>query len=190
MTTEYKLVPVEPTETMVINGFESEPDEFFTDEEAWEQYQEMSGCQQAAHRAKLCWAAMLAAAPVPPQADAQPVAYAVFADNGNIRIWSRDCEAVGIKVMQEEGKQAVPLYTRPDAGEVEKQRQLKMILAERVENAEDNCSVYRQQVTEQQALLQLALTMINRGIVSFDDQIEYRQKLAALSTTRPEADHE
>lgn len=64
---QWKLVPVEPTETMVINGFESEPDECFSDEEVWEQYQEMSGCQQAAFRAKLCWAAMLAAAPIPPK---------------------------------------------------------------------------------------------------------------------------
>lgn len=78
-------------------------------------------------------------------------------------------------------------YTHADAGEIERQRKLKMILAERVENAEANCSVYRYQIEEQQALLQLALTMINRGIVSFDDQIEYRQKLAALSTTaKPE----
>lgn len=69
MRNQWKLVPVEPTETMVINGFESEPDECFSDEEVWEQYQEMSGCQQAAFRAKLCWAAMLAAAPVPQQAD-------------------------------------------------------------------------------------------------------------------------
>ncbi|MDY7554269.1 hypothetical protein RGV59_26320 [Pseudomonas sp. FG1] len=66
---QWRLVPVEPTETMVINGFESEPDECFSNEEVWEQYQEMSGCQQAAFRAKLCWAAMLAAAPVSPQAE-------------------------------------------------------------------------------------------------------------------------
>lgn len=65
MSSQWKLVPVEPTETMVINGFESVPDECFTDEEVWEQYQEMSGCQQAAFRAKLCWAAMIAAAPAP-----------------------------------------------------------------------------------------------------------------------------
>jgi hypothetical protein len=69
MSCQWKLVPVEPTETMVIHGFESAPDECFSDEEVWEQYQEMSGCQQAAFRAKLCWAAMLAAAPVPQQAD-------------------------------------------------------------------------------------------------------------------------
>lgn len=69
MSNQWKLVPVEPTESMVINGFESEPDECFSDEEVWEQYQGMSGCQQAAFRAKLCWAAMIAAAPVPPQAD-------------------------------------------------------------------------------------------------------------------------
>ena len=59
----WKLVPVEPTEDMIVNGFESEPDESFSDEKEWEEYDAMSGCQQAAHRAKLCWAAMLAAAP-------------------------------------------------------------------------------------------------------------------------------
>ncbi|EJB3705712.1 TPA: hypothetical protein ACSJ8I_001572 [Escherichia coli] len=57
------MVPVEPTEKMVIEGFESEPDEFFSKSEVWEAYQKMSGCEQAAHRAKLCWAAMLSAAP-------------------------------------------------------------------------------------------------------------------------------
>src|SRR3546814_5646671 len=60
----YALVPIEPTETMVIAGFESVPDEHFSPREAWDQYQTMSGCQQAAHRAKLCWAAMLAAAAI------------------------------------------------------------------------------------------------------------------------------
>ncbi|EPL4029510.1 hypothetical protein MXA36_003798 [Enterobacter hormaechei] len=58
-------VPVEPTEHMIVEGFESEPDEFFSDAELWEAYNAMSGCQQAAHRAKLCWAAMIAAAPKP-----------------------------------------------------------------------------------------------------------------------------
>ncbi|HCJ7642948.1 TPA: DUF551 domain-containing protein [Enterobacter hormaechei subsp. xiangfangensis] len=67
--TDYKLpegwvaVPVEPTEDMIVNGFESEPDESFSDEREWEAYDAMSGCQQAAHRAKLCWAAMIAASP-------------------------------------------------------------------------------------------------------------------------------
>ena len=57
------MVPVEPTEDMIVNGFESEPDESFSDEKEWEAYEAMSGCQQAAHRAKLCWAAMIKAAP-------------------------------------------------------------------------------------------------------------------------------
>ncbi|MBU9812353.1 hypothetical protein J1785_21810 [Rahnella sp. SL6] len=61
----YALVPIEPTEDMVINGFESKPDQFFSSDEEWEAYEEMSGCAQAAHRAKLCWAAMIAAAPKP-----------------------------------------------------------------------------------------------------------------------------
>lgn len=59
------MVPVEPTEDMIVNGFESEPDESFSDEREWEAYYAMSGCQQAAHRAKLCWAAMIASAPKP-----------------------------------------------------------------------------------------------------------------------------
>ena len=59
----YALVPIEPTESMVIDGFESEPDRFFSKPWEWEAYNGMSGCQQAAHRARLCWAAMIAAAP-------------------------------------------------------------------------------------------------------------------------------
>ncbi|EPC4018137.1 ASCH/PUA domain-containing protein [Enterobacter kobei] len=59
----YALVPIEPTEYMIVNGFESEPDESFSDEKEWEAYEAMSGCQQAAYRAKLCWAAMIASAP-------------------------------------------------------------------------------------------------------------------------------
>lgn len=59
------MVPVEPTENMIVNGFESEPDGSFSDGREWEAYDAMSGCQQAAHRAKLCWAAMIASAPKP-----------------------------------------------------------------------------------------------------------------------------
>jgi hypothetical protein len=83
MNTQWKLVPVEPTETMVINGFESEPDECFSDDEVWEQYQEMSGCQQAAFRAKLCWAAMLGSAPSVPT-DGQIEVVAVINEEGEI----------------------------------------------------------------------------------------------------------
>lgn len=59
------LVPVKPTEDMVIAGFESKPAPFFSDPEEWKAYDEISGCQQAAHRAELCCEAMLAAAPRP-----------------------------------------------------------------------------------------------------------------------------
>ncbi len=61
----WKLVPVEPTEKMVINGFESRPGQEFSEPTVWEKYSQMSGCQQAAYKAQLCWAAMLAAAPAP-----------------------------------------------------------------------------------------------------------------------------
>lgn len=59
----YVLVPIIPTEDMIINGFEAELREAFCDPEALETFEKMSGCELAAHRAKLCWAAMIAAAP-------------------------------------------------------------------------------------------------------------------------------
>jgi hypothetical protein len=48
---------------MIVDGFESAPDEHFTPIDEWERFQSMSGCQQAAHKAKLCWEAMIKAAP-------------------------------------------------------------------------------------------------------------------------------
>ncbi|MEQ9850863.1 hypothetical protein ABRP57_00295 [Pectobacterium aroidearum] len=58
----WALVPIEPTESMIIDGFESEPNESFSEPDDWEAYQTMSGCEQAGHRARLCWAAMISAA--------------------------------------------------------------------------------------------------------------------------------
>lgn len=46
-----------------IDGFESAPTILFSKLDEWEAYEAMSGCQQAAHLTRLCWAAMLAAAP-------------------------------------------------------------------------------------------------------------------------------
>lgn len=63
--TGWKVVPIEPTERMVIAGFESEPDEDFSEPDVWEEFQMMSGCQQAAYKARLCWSAMIDAAPTP-----------------------------------------------------------------------------------------------------------------------------
>lgn len=61
----WKVVPIEPTERMVIAGFESEPDEDFSEPEVWQEFQMMSGCQQAAYKARLCWSAMIDEAPTP-----------------------------------------------------------------------------------------------------------------------------
>ncbi|WP_233934608.1 DUF551 domain-containing protein [Klebsiella michiganensis] len=58
----YVMVPKEPTECMVIAGFEAELREEFLDPDGWEAYEAMSGCERAALRAKWCWAAMVKAA--------------------------------------------------------------------------------------------------------------------------------
>jgi hypothetical protein len=56
----WKLVPIEPTEDMVLQGFESDIEPEFDGE-----FDDLSGCQEAALKARLCYAAMLAAAPTP-----------------------------------------------------------------------------------------------------------------------------
>lgn len=63
MAMGYVLVPVEPTEEMVRDGAESRPMRPFTPLEEWEAFEAMSGCEQGWHKARLCWAAMLAARP-------------------------------------------------------------------------------------------------------------------------------
>lgn len=58
----YALVPIEPTENMVIHGFESKPSAFNSSVEEVEEFESMSGCQQAAYQAERCWKAMIAEA--------------------------------------------------------------------------------------------------------------------------------
>lgn len=60
----FQLVPIEPTEDMVVSGFESWPDRHFSKPEDWAAFEAMTGCQQAAHKARLCYAAMIEAAPI------------------------------------------------------------------------------------------------------------------------------
>ena len=54
-------------------------------------------------------ATLEAQGPVDRRVGRQPVAYAVFAGNGNIRIWSTDSEPVR-KLAEAEGLPLVPLY--------------------------------------------------------------------------------
>lgn len=61
----WKLVPIEPTEDMIIKGFESAPSMLFSNPDDWDAYVSMSGCRRAAYKASRSWAAMLAAAPAP-----------------------------------------------------------------------------------------------------------------------------
>jgi hypothetical protein len=97
----WKLVPVEPTLDMVTKGFESAPDEFFSPGENWDTYAAMTGCQKAAYRARLCYAAMLAAAPaVPAQAAPLPV-QAAPAPAERIECWSHNEEDFSAKSLGE-----------------------------------------------------------------------------------------
>lgn len=74
------------------------------------------------------------------QAQQEPVAYALFADNGNIRIWSTDSEPVR-KLAEAEGLTLVPLYApqkpqTPQTEDVEQTQQAEdMTQTEDVEPA-------------------------------------------------------
>lgn len=105
----YVMVPKEPTERMVIAGFESEPDEGFSELQVWEAYEDMSGCEQAAYRARLCWAAMLAAAPQPQNEQQNipeiipgwiPVSERMPDDDDFVYIWPRPDFGVELHVGQ------------------------------------------------------------------------------------------
>ena len=81
------LVPIKPTETMIVEGFESRPDELFSTDEEWEKYSALTGCEQAAYCAEKCWSAMLAA--VPPQSSCTEKS------NNSIPSNSRELESSG-----------------------------------------------------------------------------------------------
>ena len=91
---------------------------------------------------------------------------------------------------EQQACQAAERRVKELEAEVGRLNRVKMALAEKAGVHSDNCSVYRVGITERDELLNLALTMINRGIVSFDDQIEYRQKFAALNPTAEAVIHE
>ena len=63
------------------------------------------------------------------------------------------------------------LQSRLDAVEAEaqKQRDLKLLLAERLQNAEANCSVYRQQLAERDAVLRECAADLEEWRMSFPD---------------------
>lgn len=127
------------------------------------------------------------------QHQGEPVAYAVFTDNGNIRIWSTNCAAVAIKVMREEGKQAVPLYAHsaPSAtAEVERLRtELDLRTQEREKflgwcrDARGESTKLRTQLAERDALLQ----EIRRkpGLFSGDFILRLDETLSASADPRP-----
>lgn len=75
---DWVLVPRVPTEEMIVHGFESRPSISFSTEEAWAEFEAMTGCQQAAHCARLCWDAMIQAAPAPAEKTTAATAPATF----------------------------------------------------------------------------------------------------------------
>lgn len=140
MNEQWKLVPVEPTEVMVICGFESEPNECFSEEEDWAAYQEMSGCQQAAHKAKLCYAAMLAAAPQPPSVGDEVETLSRSGPGGCIElvdrqhVTARDQQLAELKEAFSESQEEVVSRGKQLAAQAKENAELRARVAE-LENA-------------------------------------------------------
>ncbi|CUJ80188.1 MULTISPECIES: hypothetical protein [Achromobacter] len=110
----WKLVPIEPTETMVVCGFESRPDPVFSKPEEWEAFDAMTGCQQAAHKARLCYAAMLDASPAAPgvsTVEDKPAAYLTLDEDGSPCMLFFD--VVEARAYCEVGEEPEALWRRP-----------------------------------------------------------------------------
>lgn len=93
---------------------------------AFERYYAQSFTDKDWRREASVWAAawkqaMLAAAPTtqaaPPQEAQEPVAYAIFAENGNIRLWATEPQHVK-RIAAEQGLSLVKLYAAPQAAPV------------------------------------------------------------------------
>lgn len=172
MNDKFKMVPVEPTDEMV---------------EAADIAARFGGCDLYGLRREMRNGY---AAPVPPQGDAQPVAwlYKPWTESQVLDFiscalrhaeWSGLATSDindGLRYMAGKGQ---PAFVCPDAGEVEQQRRLKLILAERVENAEANCSVYRHQIAERDVLLREAKRQLGVYGALNKKGIENRQVLIA-----------
>jgi hypothetical protein len=99
----WKLVPTEPDQALLRPFWQCPPEEL-----------------------RLAWQAMLmvaaakqrrAASPVAAPVEARPVAYAVFAKNGNIRIWSTNHDLH--EWAADEGLSVTPLYASPVAADTQ-----------------------------------------------------------------------
>jgi hypothetical protein len=104
MSKEWKLVPVEPTEEMLRSAADHEIGKDPEYDEA------IADCLKSE------WSAMLAAAPVPLQSDVQPAAWIKPDVLATLR-GDECCYAFG---EQSPKGNLVPLFTRSDAGEVER----------------------------------------------------------------------
>lgn len=109
----------------------------------------------------------------------EPVAYLCKAEGSK---WLQYHSKVGDPWNPEE-VELTPLYTHADPAEVGRLRTENNDIRLQAGGMQMDLDTMRPDLAEAHALLQVGLTMINRGIVSFDDQIEYRQKLAALSAS-------
>lgn len=95
--------------------------------------------------------------PTEKQQHSKPVAYAVFTDTGNIRIWSRDQHDVGLKICEEENKNATALYDHVDPREPERLyaeiSSLRQHKTDYMEAAEDTRKALIAQLAERDALI-------------------------------------
>lgn len=108
MSERHKMVPVEPTDAELLAFAAEEQFFLFCDEDGFLQIAH-AVIYWYARRQRAQGAGELAAAP---DVQGEPVAYAVLAGNGNIRIWCADPVQVET-LRQKYGEALQPLYTTP-----------------------------------------------------------------------------
>ena len=72
-----------------------------------------------------------------------PLAWVVFAPNGNVRLWSQESEPAR-KFAEEQSLQLVPLYEIPEGFQLAPQEQTPEMERAGVDNEADSCGIARQ----------------------------------------------
>lgn len=158
----YKLLPVEPTDMMVrLASWAIGP----------------GGDERLKRKLRTAYAHMLDAAPTPPAFDGEPpvIAYAAFADNGNIRCWSRTNEAVGLKVLEEGGSRIVELIDREQLRfHVQASEHVEAHLTQQIDILTIDLKAARERIARMTSALEMVATL--RGTLEQHGMLEQVQE--------------
>lgn len=167
----YKLVPINPTAEMIEAAFVGKVEA-----------QSVQHQQRARDAMGRDYQAIVAATPEPPAFDGEPsvIAFASFATNGNLRCWSSDCEAVGLKVIAEGGGPITALIDRENLRfHVRVSEHVEAHLSQQIDILTIDLNAARERVKRMTSALELVATL--RGTLEQHGMLDAVEKALGKS---------